>query len=64
MKMREICVDSTLDNTQQPSLFFKAKGTDRRPLLVGLHTMHETVNLVHFIKTCLKIVFIDKFYKQ
>ncbi len=38
MEMREIYVDSTLDNTQQPSLFFKAKGTSKRPLLVGLHT--------------------------
>lgn len=33
----EILVQSTLDSTLQPSLFYPAKGT-KRPLLVGLHT--------------------------
>ena len=33
----EIFVQSTLDSTSQPSLFYRAKG-ERRPLLIGLHT--------------------------
>ena len=33
----EIFVQSTLDGTSQPSLFYRAKG-EKRPLLVGLHT--------------------------
>ncbi len=37
MEQREILVKSTLDNTNQPSLFYKANG-ENRPLLVGLHT--------------------------
>ncbi len=35
--MNEIIVKSTIDNTLQPSLFYRAKG-DKRPLLVGLHS--------------------------
>ena len=37
MKQTEILVKSSLDNSNQPSLFYKAKGKSR-PLLVGLHT--------------------------
>ena len=37
MKPTEIFVKSTVDGTEQPSLFFPAKGKNR-PLLVGLHT--------------------------
>ena len=36
MKMKEIIVRSTLDNSDQPSLFYFAG--EGRPLLVGLHT--------------------------
>ncbi len=34
----EIFIPSTVDGTDQPSLFFPASGTQKRPLLVGLHT--------------------------
>ena len=37
MTQQELWITSTLDGTQQPSLFYKAKG-EKRPLLVGLHT--------------------------
>ena len=37
MEQTEILIKSTIDNTLQPSLFYKAKG-ENRPLLVGLHT--------------------------
>ena len=38
MEQTEILVKSTLDNTMQPSLFYKAESKEKRPLLVGLHT--------------------------
>ena len=38
MKQSEILVQSSFDQTMQPSLFFAAEGTEKRPLLVGLHT--------------------------
>jgi len=38
MKQVEIYVKSILDDSLQPSLFFQAKGEEKRPLLVGLHT--------------------------
>ena len=38
MKQREILIKSTLDNSLQPSLFYKSHSTEKRPLLVGLHT--------------------------
>ena len=37
MTQQEILIPSTLDNTPQPSLFYKASAPNR-PLLVGLHT--------------------------
>ena len=36
--MKEIYVKSTLDETMQPSLFWKATSSEKRPLFVGLHT--------------------------
>lgn len=34
----ELKIVSSLDNTEQPSLFYQAKGAERRPMLVGFHT--------------------------
>ena len=34
----EIQISSTMDGTMQPSLFLRAEGAEKRPLLVGLHT--------------------------
>lgn len=39
--MQEIYITSSLDKTEQPSLFYFC-GTDNRPLLVGLHTWSYT----------------------
>ncbi len=36
--MEEILITSTLDGTEQPNLFYSAEGSEKRPLLVGLHT--------------------------
>ncbi len=52
--MTEIKVKSTIDETLQPSLFFKANGANR-PLLVGLHTwsfdrFNQTDNLLPLIQ--------------
>lgn len=38
MEQREILIKSTIDCTMQPSLFYKVSSSDKRPLLVGLHT--------------------------
>ncbi|MBR2973079.1 MAG: prolyl oligopeptidase family serine peptidase [Clostridia bacterium] len=38
MVQKEILIKSTVDGTMQPSLFYKAKTGEKRPLLVGLHT--------------------------
>ena len=38
MKQQEIYIKSTLDETLQPSLFYKSTSAQKRPLLVGLHT--------------------------
>ena len=38
MEQQEILVKSSMDGTMQPSLFYRAKGKEKRPLLVGLHT--------------------------
>ena len=38
MEMRELMIPSTLDSSLQPSLFFPANDTGKRPLLLGLHT--------------------------
>ncbi len=38
MEQQELLIKSTLDGTMQPSLFYKSKSAEKRPLLVGLHT--------------------------
>lgn len=38
MEQQELWIKSTLDGSKQPSLFYKASGEQKRPLLVGLHT--------------------------
>ena len=38
MEQREILIPSTMDGTLQPSLFYKSESSEKRPLLVGLHT--------------------------
>lgn len=38
MKQRELLITSSLDGTIQPSLFYKSESSEKRPLLVGLHT--------------------------
>lgn len=38
MEQKEIIVVSSLDGTEQPSLFFRNELEGKRPLLVGLHT--------------------------
>lgn len=47
MEQREIWVESSIDGTQQPSLFYKSDSTEKRPLLVGLHTWsHDRFNQI------------------
>jgi len=47
MKQEEIYIQSTLDATWQPSLFFQSASSEKRPLLVGLHTWsHDRFNQV------------------
>lgn len=38
MEPRELLIPSTMDDTMQPSLFYKSATPGKRPLLVGLHT--------------------------
>ena len=38
MEQQEIFIKSSLDGSQQPSLFYKNDNDGKRPLLVGLHT--------------------------
>ena len=38
MELHEILIPSTLDGTLQPSLLGRAASSEKRPLLVGLHT--------------------------
>ena len=38
MEQREILIKSSLDQTLQPSLFYASHSSEKRPLLVGLHT--------------------------
>ena len=38
MVQQEIFIQSTLDGSMQPSLFYKSGSPEKRPLLVGLHT--------------------------
>ena len=39
----EIKIKSTLDNTEQLSLFYKAEGEEKRPLFVGLHRKYASL---------------------
>ena len=49
MEYSEIYIKSTLDGTDQPSLFIPAKG-EKRPLLVGLHTWsYDRFNQLDFL---------------
>ena len=48
MEKREILVESTLDSSMQPSLFYKSETNEKRPLLVGLHTWsHNRFNQIN-----------------
>lgn len=38
MEKKEIWIKSSIDETMQPSLFFRSNAEGKRPLLVGLHT--------------------------
>ena len=38
MIQRELLIESTLDHMLQPSLFYRSDSSEKRPLLVGLHT--------------------------
>jgi len=38
MNQQELWIESTLDHTLQPSLFYAAEGKEKRPMLIGLHT--------------------------
>ncbi|MBE7053342.1 MAG: hypothetical protein E7391_03605 [Ruminococcaceae bacterium] len=38
MKQTEIYVKSSLDNSNEPSIFYRSTSNEKRPLLVGLHT--------------------------
>lgn len=38
MEQQELWIKSAMDGTMQPSLFYRAEGEEKRPLLVGLHT--------------------------
>ena len=47
-KYTELLIKSSIDGSLEPSLFFKAKGTEKRPLLVGLHTWsHDRFNQIN-----------------
>ena len=48
MEQREILVKSRLDSSMQPSLFYKSETSEKRPLLVGLHTWsHDRYNQIN-----------------
>lgn len=47
MQQQEIYIQSSLDQTMQPSLFFKSASKEDRPLLVALHTWsHDRFNQI------------------
>lgn len=47
MLQQELLIKSTLDGSLQPSLFYKAEGDEKRPLLVGLHSWsHDRFNQI------------------
>lgn len=50
MIQEEIYIKSTIDQSMQPSLFFRAEGEENRPLLVGLHTWsHNRTNQIQYL---------------
>lgn len=50
MIQEEIYIRSTVDATMQPSLFYRAEGIEKRPLLVGLHTWsHNRTNMIQYL---------------
>ncbi len=50
MIQEQFYVKSSLDETMQPSLFFRAEGKEKRPLLVGLHTWsHNRSNMIQYL---------------
>ncbi|MBO5240651.1 MAG: prolyl oligopeptidase family serine peptidase [Clostridia bacterium] len=54
-EMQEIEITSTIDGSKEPSLFYKASGTEKRPLLVGLHTwscdrFNQIANMLPYAK--------------
>ena len=53
MEQTELLIESTLDGTMQPSLFFKSEGEEKRPLLVSLHTW--SFNRYSIVKTMLPL---------
>lgn len=50
MVQEELYIKSTMDGSEQPSLFFAASGNDPRPLIVGLHTWSsDRTNCIHYL---------------
>ena len=50
MTQTEIFIRSTMDDTMQPSLYFRAEAKEKRPLLVGLHTWsHNRTNQIQYL---------------
>ena len=55
MELQEIFIRSTMDDTMQPSLFYRSEKPGRLPLLVGLHTwsfdrFNQTENMLPLAK--------------
>lgn len=53
MEQTELLIESSLDGTMQPSLFFRYEGAEKRPLLVSLHTW--SFNRTSLVKTMLPL---------
>lgn len=50
MQQQEIWIQSTLDDTMQPSLWYEAESEEKRPLLVVLHTWSwDRFNQIHVL---------------
>ena len=50
MIQKEILIRSTIDSSMEPSLFFRAAGNEKRPLIVGLHTWsHNRTNQIQYL---------------
>lgn len=47
MQQTELLIESTLDHSLEPSLFYQSVSKEKRPLLVGLHTWsHDRFNQI------------------